>query len=136
MKFCFQKVKLKLYSYNLVLLHQLELCFAFSLNFHELSWIDSTYVTSTFYSEVEVQDIAHSFSLLHWPGSGDGRRSNFSETEQRCTYRASTSFLDESELIVSTTYSKPKPLLHVSNTHIRVWTWCCLVCFFRCAILL
>lgn len=51
-------------------------------------------------------------------GSGDGRRSNFSETEQRCTYRASTSFLDESELIVSTTYSKPKPLLHVNQCDI------------------
>ncbi|XP_010653116.1 uncharacterized protein LOC104879961 isoform X2 [Vitis vinifera] len=51
-------------------------------------------------------------------GSGDGRRSNFSETEQRCAYRASTSFLDESELIVSTTYSKPKPLLHVNQCDI------------------
>lgn len=51
-------------------------------------------------------------------GSGDGRRSNFSETEQRCTFRPWTSFLDESELIVSTTYSKPKPLLHVNQCDI------------------
>ncbi|KAJ9693551.1 hypothetical protein PVL29_009484 [Vitis rotundifolia] len=51
-------------------------------------------------------------------GSGDGRRSNFSETEQRCTYRPWTSFLDESELIVSTIYSKPKPLLHVNQCDI------------------
>ncbi|XP_034692637.1 uncharacterized protein LOC117919567 [Vitis riparia] len=51
-------------------------------------------------------------------GSGDGRRSNFSETEQRYTYRPWMSFLDESELIVSTTYSKPKPLLHVNQCDI------------------